>query len=396
MEGAALVVSGQVTGVSVHTDGAEATFRFVRLQRAGDEVRILGQGEATNARDLLIQVGSRVPIALSVLTPRCLHRVLRRVGPLEELVPLAFPGAAMEQILAAGWREGEATGVSMMRKEHAEPVLHALRETGFRVVDVSPGPWSLLQLRPVLGQNGLDDTIGGHHFPNSDGLLSGYVPATKEDGMTRFGTDEVSDKHVLALSIAWTYLLPADQRLVLHTAEVLHDQREERARTWYERGLLALAGILMLLLCADALLKAQVVSAQLDPTASVDGRAALLADLEELRGKVQVREALAVQLGLTRTEPFAVRAARVLDQVPPGIQLDRMMIDPLVAGLRQRERPAVTDRRIRIQGSCPNGHVFNAWMNTLRATEGIRSVRLISFTAETPNKQPTFHIELET
>ncbi|MBK9629181.1 MAG: hypothetical protein IPO56_16175 [Flavobacteriales bacterium] len=86
----------------------------------------------------------------------------------------------------------------------------------------------------------------------------------------------------------------------------------------------------------------------------------------------------------------------MLDQVPPGILLDRMTIDPLVAGLRARERPAVSDRRIRVQGSCPDGQVFNAWMNTLRAKDGIRSVRLISFTAETPNKQPTFEIELET
>ncbi|MBK6882013.1 MAG: hypothetical protein IPH05_03520 [Flavobacteriales bacterium] len=135
-----------MTGVSVHTDGADATYRFVRLQRIGDKVRILGQGEATDAQDLLKRVGERVPIALSILTPRCLHRVVRRVGYLDELVPVAFPGAAMEQILSAGWCEGEATGVSMMRKEHAEPVLHVLRDAGFRAVDVAPGPWSLLQL----------------------------------------------------------------------------------------------------------------------------------------------------------------------------------------------------------------------------------------------------------
>ncbi|MBK6551299.1 MAG: hypothetical protein IPG11_12985 [Flavobacteriales bacterium] len=48
-----------------------------------------------------------------------------------------------------------------------------------------------------------------------------------------------------------------------------------------------------------------------------------------------------------------------------------MTIDPLVAGLRARERPAVSDRRIRVQGSCPDGQVFNAWMNTLRAKDGI-------------------------
>ncbi|MBK6882012.1 MAG: hypothetical protein IPH05_03515 [Flavobacteriales bacterium] len=59
----------------------------------------------------------------------------------------------------------------------------------------------------------------------------------------------------------------------------------------------------------DALLKAQSVPQ--DPSASVVGRTALLAELEELRGTVRTREALAVQLGLTRVEPFAVRAACV-------------------------------------------------------------------------------------
>jgi hypothetical protein len=395
--GTALVVSGQVTGVSVHSDGGEASLRYVRLQRRGNEVIVRGQGTATDPQDLLKQVGTRVPLVLSLLTPRCLHRVLRRAGPLEELVPLAFPGVSLDQVLAAGWNEDGSTGVSMMRKEHAEPIMSALRDAGFRVIDAAPGPWPLLQLRALLHPEGMGDaTIGGHTFPSSDGALSAYVPPTDESGTTTIGTDTLADTHLLAFAIAWAHLLPNGQRSVLAVPAVLHDQREERARLWYERGSLILAALLLLLLGVDAGLGSQLDASRSDPSATMEGRAALQAELEHLRSTVKARETLAVQLGLTRTEPFALRASRVLDGVPSGILLDRMTMDPLVEGLRQRERPAVIDRRIRIQGSCPDGQVFHAWMNTLRAKQGILSVRLISFKAETSDKRPTFEIELET
>jgi acylphosphatase len=84
--GATLVVSGQVTGVAVHADGDRPELRFVRLQRRKGEVRILAQGTANDAADLKKQCGHRAPLAITIDTPRTLHRVVPRTGPLDELM----------------------------------------------------------------------------------------------------------------------------------------------------------------------------------------------------------------------------------------------------------------------------------------------------------------------
>lgn len=387
------VVSGQVIGASVHEVGSDAPLRYVRLQRIKDEVRILEHGNATDAADLKKQCGTRAPLALVLLTPRCLHRVVRRVGTLEELVPVAFPGAPFQEIHTAGWQEVETTGVSMMRHDHAAPIITPLREAGFRIVEIAPGPWTLMQLRPLFGEQ-TSETIGGHRFTTGDGVLSGYLPPTTETGTTTIGTDELPDTHLLALSLAWAHLVPTEQRLEHADMAVHQHRREEGARVWYERGLLALGAILLILLVSDTLLKSDLRSAQTDPNASTIDHAELTAANADLKERIRARETLVAQLGLTRTEPFASRAVRVLDQVPADILLDRVIIDPLLADLRPRERPTVQAQRIRIKGSCPDGQVFNAWMNVLRGTAGITNVRLITFTGDTPHKRPSFEIEL--
>jgi len=391
----ALVVSGQVIGAAVHTDGDTPVLRFIHLQRTKSDLRILGHGVATNAADLRMQCGTRVPLAIVLSTPRCLHRVVDRTGILEELLPQTFPGASIDQLYGSGWTEGLGTGLSMMRRAQALPILDPLRAAGYRIVALHVGPWALLHLRPLLGHSGNDIDIGGQRFAWSDGTLTAYSSVPDEEGTTLVGTDMLPSTHLLALATAWEYLMPATQRLALPDPQVTLDQREEGTRVWYERGLVVLAIALLVLLGTDSLLKANIRALEQDPHRSASDRLQLEAQIVALRAQVGPREALAQQLGFARPEPFAVRAMRILDNVPSDILLDAMAMDPLKAALRERERPSVEAHHIRIQGTCPDGQRLNAWMNELRKVPGVQNIRLISFTTDVRTKRPAFEIDLE-
>jgi Tfp pilus assembly protein PilN len=393
--GGALVVSGQVTGVAVHADGDRPGLRFVRLQRRKGEVRILAHGTATDTADLKKQCGARAPLAVVFDTSRTLHRVVPRTGSLDEVMRQAFPGATLEQLHCTGWTEGQGTGLSMVRRDQVAPLLTAVRTAGFRIVSLHAGPWPLLHLSPLLSLSEDDRVLGGHQFTFQEGTLQSLHPAPATEETLRIGDEELRATHALAMAIAWEQLVPAPQLLGIPDTATLADQREERSRVWYERGLVGLAAALLLLLGTEQVLKAKVREAEQDPLFSANGRAELQTRVDDLRAQLDARKALAQQLGLTGGEAFARRAARLVEQVPRDVQLDRVALNPLVSALRERERPAVETQHVRIHGTCADGHALNSWMNTLRTVPGVRNVRLIAFTSDTPGKRPAFEIDLE-
>lgn len=394
--GTSLVVRDQVIGVSIHSDGDRPELRFLRLQRKKNEIQILGQGIAVDAVDLKRRCGTRAPVVIVVNTPRCLHRVLPESAPLDLMVQKAFPGASLEQLHVTAWTEGTTTGLSMMRRESCVAICSSLRSCGSRIVRVSIGPWILLHLRPLLPESsGNDPEVAGNVFAIQDGKLLAPPTTLDDTGTFKIGMDEIPNSHALAIAAAWEYLVPAVQLQYLNTAEEEQDRLEEKARIRYEWGLVGLAAILLLMLIMDQGIKTWINDQQEESTFSLNDQTLLRGQVEELKEQLAAREAMAMEFGLVGSEPFALRASRLLDQVPKEIQLDRMMLNPLTSQLKDNERPSVEIRHIRLKGSCTDGNVLNAWMNTLRKVEGVVDVRLIAFSTDIPGKRPVFEIDLE-
>lgn len=390
-----LLISGQVIGVAVHEDAEKPALRYVHLKRSRNELRIVKTGTAADAEELKLACGTRVPVVVVLDSPRCLHRVMNDSGALEELVPKAFPGALLDDLHVSGWTEGSGTGVSVMRRNGSSDIITALRAASFRIISIHVGPWGLLHLRPLLGIANDHGLVAGHVFMFTEDNLTGSAHGTGISTTIRFGTDELPSTHALAMAAAWEYLLPAAQRMDDLDPSCALDLSEETARAWYERGLLALIAVLLLLVGIDQGLRAHVAHISRNSKYSAQEQVALVERVSNLRAQTRAKENLARQLGVMGGERYAIRAQRVLAHVPPEIVLDRVVLDPLKKPLREREAPIADIEHIRIGGTCTDGKALHAWLNELRMTTGIRAVRLERFTNETKGRRSVFEIEVE-
>lgn len=393
--GTTLIMSAEVVGVSVQEDAEHPAYHYVRLRRMRGEIRTLATGTAKDAVELKRCCGTRAPLALNIDTPRCLHRVAPGHGELATTLAQAFPGVHLEQLTASGWQQGRSQGVSMMRRAATDVIGNALRGQGFRIVNLSIGPWGVLQLRSLLGDRHSDGNIANHRFQMEEEHLVAYASSATSEGVITLGEDELPQSHLAAFAAAWEHLVPPTARLALADPLVQRDQREERARLWYERGLLALVLVLLGMIGADAALGEHVRRTTGGTEHASYERGQLNATIEHLRRTLTEQEALVDQLGMGKERQFAIRAMRVLHDVPPGILLDRVNLDPLTAVLREREHATVIHDRIRMTGTCSDGQVLNGWMETLRGTAGVRSVTLAAYTIDVRTQRPTFTLLLD-
>ena len=108
-KGGLYIGAGHVVGVAAQANEARAmVYTYAYLQRKGEQMLLRGTGEASSIEALLKAIGTRVPIALCLDTPRCVHRVLHSTGTPEVLVAQAFPNAPLTDLRGCSWSRMEA------------------------------------------------------------------------------------------------------------------------------------------------------------------------------------------------------------------------------------------------------------------------------------------------
>ena len=396
MEGGGLLVgAGTVNGVAVMGTPDAPELPYVRLQRQGREVRILEHGIADSLDALHKALGTRVPLAVVLHTPRAVHRVMQVTGEdMEMALRRTFPNAPLEQLHVSAWREGKGAGASIMRREHAAPFLDGLRQRGFRCVQFDVGPWGLLNVRRMAAEDGGTWKCQGQTFTfEGPDLLSHALEAGPGSDIT-LGAEIIPATHALAFAAAWESLLPSLSRYGALDLAVVTDRSEEKARIWYERLLLGSLFVLLALLGSERLLHEKVSREQATLQVNAAEQAKVRNDLSNLRSEVEAREGLVQQLGLGKERRIADRTGRILRTVPKEVLLDRLSIDPLTGPLRERDRVNTTLGLVRLEGTCTDAVVLNDWMEQLRLTAAIQQVRLVSFATEATGQRPTFIIEI--
>ncbi|MCB0770939.1 MAG: hypothetical protein KDC00_11100 [Flavobacteriales bacterium] len=389
-----IIVHDQVIGISVQSDGSNE-LHYVHLRKSRAGIHVLDEGTATDATSLKEACGTRIPLVLAWDATGCINRISRTSGPLEELMPQAFPGARVNDLHISGWSADQCTGMSIVRKDQLHDSLQHLREAGFRIVDLLIGPWALLHLRSVLPEGEQDRSLAGRTFQYTNSELQAVRNTEPEPTVLTIGTETIANTHALAMAAAWEYFVPAQERLLTEDEPCAVDRREERARVRYEFGLVALAASLLLMLMVDIGLRSALERTSGAFKQDHVQHNMVEQEISRLRVDVEARETIAAQLGVLRGERFAVRAKRILSEVPSTVVLDRLILDPLEAPLRKDELPSTAQGRVQVSGSCTNGEALHSWMNALRTTPGISSVRIADFTSEDRDGRSVFTIELE-
>ncbi|HEY0976989.1 MAG TPA: hypothetical protein VGE21_05920 [Flavobacteriales bacterium] len=396
-KGGLIVGKDQVLGVQV-TAVAEGTvaFRAVHLQRQRGGMHVRGVLEGEDPLALKERFGTRVPIALCIDTDRCVHRVLpRRLEP-DEAVRTAFANAPVDE-LATSVREGnDSTAVSMARIAVVNTIIERFHELGFRVVRTSIGPWSLLSLQAMLAPEAHEWHIGGHHFTFTDGALRAYArSAEKEEATFDPGGEELPQRLALAFATAWDHLLGAPDQHDRALPAVASAVQEEKARYRYEIGLVASVLLLLGLMAAERWAASRLDRLQQQLQVSATEHSRDLEAVEQLRIRVQGLEEVQRTLGEGERQGLAWQAAHLIKDVPAGIVLDRLAMDPLVRPLKEREPLDLRKGTTAIEGRCTNSAELDRWMEQLRRTTGVRGVRLLNYAMQPREGLARFELELD-
>lgn len=394
--GGIIVGQGEAIGVAVHAVTAEAiALTHVHLHRRKDGVHLRAQGEASDIAGLASTYGTRIPVALTMDTDRCVHRVLHRTGEPDDLLRQAFPNAALDELCTSVWKAGPTTGLSMARRSAVTEVVARFHALGFRVVRVSIGPWALLGLHALLGEEAGAWSASGHTFTFADGLLTAHATTRVTEGRSiQLDADRIEDRHALAFADAWAHLVPTAERQDTPLPEVIAAQREERARYRYERGLLIAAVLFVLVIGGERAVAYQLARSRSTLKSSATTQARDRETLEALRANVQAMEGIGEELGLGRSDGLALQAAQVAATVPTGIRLDRLVEHPLRGPLKERE-PLTTERGVvRVSGTCRDAGVLDAWMSVLKGTAGLSTVKLLGYSIDPETATPRFELEL--
>jgi hypothetical protein len=391
MEGGGFYIgAGQVVGI-VHR-GEGLPLHFVHLRRSGDHVHLLAHGSVNDLAGLVKAVGTRLPWVVVLDGQRVVNRVFRSDTTAREALPLAFPNAPLDQLVVDGRTEGGYHGLSMMRADQVEPLLAALRGLGARVVDVAVGPWGLLDLEPLLDDDAFADPVGGYRFVFNDGALCDHHRAELRIGPVRVGDEQVPDAALLAWAMAWAHLVPSAKRMACLHDRCAMDRKQERARLWYERLLIGGAALILLLLGVDLTLRHLSSSAERSPLRAQ--HTAALGEVEDLRAQVAEREGLLAQLGTSPPGSLTERMAAVLTNVPRGIRLDRLWVDPLSKPLREREPVTLQVGHILVEGTCSDPALLNDWMTELQRMYEGGDVQLNAYGVTTGEDLPRFQLTM--
>lgn len=389
--GGLIVGADQVLGVVMDGPGP---LHFVLLRRTARQVKLLAHGTTDDAGALAAQCGTRVPVALALSGPRCIHRVTNASGEPVQRLGAAFPHAPLDQLFLDGRTEGGGTGVSMVRREQVAAAVEGLRTSGFRIVHRTVGPWPLLGLRALLAPDSSEWQCGEHRFRFQGADLVAHERDASNGATEKveIGGDLVPPTHVLAWAAAWDHLVPGPQRLPEQDDDLAPDRRQEKARIWYERALVATVLLLMVLLGADQTFKH--LAGPQGAAAGQDRRAAWLA-VDSLRQLVTDRRTLMAGLDEAPHDGLALRAARLVTEVPAGIELDRLWADPLQAPLREREEPQIRKGTTLVEGTCTDAVLLNTWVRSLHQRPGISGIRLVALTPGERDARPRFTLQID-
>ncbi|MBL7982297.1 MAG: hypothetical protein JNL52_10875 [Flavobacteriales bacterium] len=383
-KGGLLVGNDQVLGVAFSSSGS---FQFVHLHRTRREVRLLRMGNAADANDLARQCGTRVPVALALDGPRTVHRVVPTAGSVQSMLTSAFPHAPLDQLLVDGRTFGSGTGLSMLRAADAHGTLAELRGGGFRIVHLSIGPWHLLPLRELLSDPADPWPCAGHRFQLSGPDLLTHARDTDSSASVVLGGDTLPSDTVPAYAVAWDHLVPGTHRSLFPEQGLSADRQQERARIWYERGLMAVVAVLLFLLGTD-----QVLRSMAGPQPFTDARALQLAEhaVDSLQDQLTEQRQLLAGTMLAEDRSPVRQLAALVTHVPASIELDRAWASPLLAPLREREEPRLDHGRIRVEGRCDDPKVLNGWMQHLRGRYPGRDVQLVALVPGERGSRPQF------
>jgi len=387
-KGGLIIGKGHVIGLELYSLDEGLGIRYAYLQKKKNKIELIAQGEVSNWEALKNQFGDRIPLAINLNTSKVLTRSITGPIDIDANIQSALPNVDTSTITASVLPSSTNHGIGLVRRDIVASLLEDARSHGFRVTTLLIGPWSLMNLSSLTGQEKV--SYGGWELSDIDGNITVHKHAANPD-LSLSGLD-VEGNNVLAFSTAWQQLAgTVDIVSNVHTV-IGSDVQEETARLRYEFGMVISAALLVILLVSQLVASNYLDKKEGALNTSLAAHQALQQEIQQLEKDAKGKQLLVSSLGIDQEDQLTLTAWEVLQDVPKGIRLNELTINPMKK-ITENKHIAAELGVIRVSGTCEDTREVNNWMNTIRGSHLFTGVRLLAYSLD--EGVPHFEIEIK-
>ncbi len=381
----------RVAGLQCQIGAEGKSYHLAIVQLIKSEVELEKSELNVSVSQLNQKLEKSIPICLSVDGKGVLTRKIdiQEYGGTpnsEKLIPQLLPNAkATNYHLQVVKGKSSNRFVSIIRKDVLEGIIAEIENAGFRIVQVSAGPFAALFVR-----NDEQLTMNAGRFNlEFDG-----------DDLTEVSSNaEIDEKHIQLVpqGNASQFFLPESAKILIQSREFGHrlteflDEQLFRVLGW---GMLA---TILAVLLVNYLVFDQQNSRNQELAVSVESYKDQLNYLSALKKKTEERQEFLAGAGWTSPESkTSFYADELAANMPSQIKLTGMQIFPRTKNKdrSKQQKWLYQTNEIVLTGSVTKSTIVNDWMKELSALEWAESVELVDYTQNSTRLKGEFEIRI--
>jgi Tfp pilus assembly protein PilN len=331
-------------------------------------------------------VSTQAAIALNLSGKGILTKRVSAVDQVDQgLFATLLPNSKLSDFYVQHFSSGSWSFVSVIRKAEADKWLDRIRQLGYRVYQLSLGPFPVEQITDQLNIYGEELAFDGHRITRNEGMQwldYRYDPAAVAVFPLKVDNEPLDDALVLAYATAFQLLL-SDKLDVTQAGipELAVALAHQLKRNRLKAGGFLLLAVLFAFLMANLLWLDSLTASNEQLALKISSSVRNTSDAQDLDTQIKAKESLLKQAGWEG----GINKSRYIDQLaqllPEGVIWKEISIDPPdIAAGRLEKSTRFMQRTISIRGESENISPVNEWIERLKTKRWIKHVQMESYT----------------
>ncbi len=325
-----------------------------------------------------------------------LHKKIAKVPALDEkIMGQILPNANPVDFYIQNFESGESSFVSLMRKSDADTWIARLRASGFKLLSLSFGPFTVQQVYRQLNLDQREAVFGNYQIQRDKGgyWLNWATSSTHQATFPIKVEDEILDENILiAYGAAFQLLYFTKLNPVIAATEALEEVRVTLSgnKKLQAAGLTLLFTFFLLLVInfiALSYYASRVDKISLISRNTIQEHGQAQAKLNQLNSDIALLDSVGYNGGMNE--------AQMIDQLagylPAGMSWRTFVINPPDEAKARNEKKLIfSDRLIHIQGECEEVGQINTWIGNARRISWVRSIVMENYTVNQESSKGEF------
>ncbi len=370
----------------IDPDG-EATFNALSIKVEGKSLTFEKKAAGLTSLESVRTAFPDEPFSALIINGKgVLHKKIAKVSVLDEkIMGQILPNANLSDFYIQNFESGESSFVSLMRKSDADTWIARLRASGFKLLSLSFGPFSVQQVYMQLNLDQRETIFGGYRIQRDDDgcWLDWTVSSTGPATFPIKVEDELLDENILiAYGAAFQLLYFTKLNPVIAATGALEEARVTLSgNKKLQAAGLALLSIFFSLLLINFIVfsyyASQVDKISLISRNTIQERGQAQAKLNELSLDIALLDSIGYNGGLSEAQ----MTDQLAGNLPAGVSWRTFAISPPDEIRARNEKKLVfSDRHIHIQGECKEVGQVNTWIENARKIPWVRSIVMENYT----------------